>query len=111
MHRRKTAVLKTETKLVPSTPKAAASVTIDYPRPNEKVNPGHYAIRVTATEGTPSVMVSIDGGGFSSCRFDGGYWYFDYQASEGRHSVVARTSDGSAETRARRFEVLNGNHH
>ena len=111
MHKRKTAVLKTETKLESSTPKVEASVTIDFPRPNEKVNPGHYAIRVTATQGAPSVMVSIDGGEFSSCRCDGGYWYFDCQASVGRHSVVARTADGSAETRARRFEVLNGNHH
>ncbi|MFA6317632.1 MAG: hypothetical protein WC943_09445 [Elusimicrobiota bacterium] len=110
MHRRKTAVLKTETKLVSSTPKVETSVTIDYPRPNEKVNPGHYAIRITATEGTPCVMLSIDGGEFQNCRFDGGYWYFDWQASAGRHSVVAKTSDGSAETRARRFEVVSGNH-
>ncbi|MBI5622983.1 MAG: hypothetical protein HY924_04305 [Elusimicrobia bacterium] len=103
-------MLKTETKLMPATPRTETSVTIDYPRPNEKVNPGHYAIRITATEGTSSVLVSIDGGEFLHCRQDAGYWWFDWQASTGRHSVVAKTGDGLTETRARRFEVLNGNH-
>lgn len=104
-------MLKTETKPVTTTPKNETSLTIDYPRPNEKVNPGHYAIRITATGGTPCVMASIDAGEFASCRYDNGYWWFDWQATSGRHSVVARTSDSAVETRARRFEVVSSGNH
>lgn len=111
MPRRKTAVLKTETKPAASPVKVESTVVIDYPRPNEKVHTGHYAIRVTAKEGAPRVMVSIDGGEFAPCRSDAGFWWFDWQATPGRHSLVAKKVDSTNETRARRFEVVsNGNH-
>ncbi|MBI5209028.1 MAG: Ig-like domain-containing protein [Elusimicrobia bacterium] len=112
MHKKKAVATKTESKPV-AVSKSAASVTIDYPRPNEKVMPGHYTVRVAASGGTPNVVVSIDGGEFAPCRSAAGYWWFDWQATPGRHSLVARMPENAVETRARRFEVIangNGNH-
>lgn len=70
--------------------KSVPQIVIDYPRENERVFPGHYAIRI----GTPAlgqVEVSIDKGQWQACRLTNGYYWFDWWVSEpGSHSIAAR---------------------
>ncbi|MBI5597715.1 MAG: hypothetical protein HY928_16635 [Elusimicrobia bacterium] len=77
----------------PKTPKAAA-VVLDFPAREEKVAPGHYAIRVAANSDL-SVEVSIDGGEWLACRPAVGYYWFDWAPTQaGEHRIVARAKNG-----------------
>lgn len=74
---------------------SGAVIEIDYPQPNEIIQPGHYALRISA-RGTGQVEVSINKGDWQPCRQDVGYYWFDWNAQEpGKKKIVARIkSDG-----------------
>ncbi len=73
---------------------AAAAVSIEYPRENEKVMPGHYAVRVTGYPGD-QVQLSINKGEFQDCRFGAGHFWFDwYPVKSGKYTLVARLKKG-----------------
>lgn len=75
------------------TPKAPA-VILDFPVQEEKIVPGHYAIRVAANP-EMKVEVSIDGGEWSECRPAVGYYWYDWTPSAaGEHRIVARAKNG-----------------
>ncbi|MCX5794517.1 MAG: hypothetical protein NTY77_03360 [Elusimicrobia bacterium] len=61
---------------------------IDYPRSGEKVQRGHYAVRISAPAG--ECHVAIDGGGWHSCRRDAGYFWYDWRPAPGAHHIVVR---------------------
>lgn len=63
-------------------------VVIDHPIDGEKVNAGHYAIRIGAS--SEPVEISIDKAEWKSCRHAGGYFWFDWHISQGEHRIVAR---------------------
>lgn len=78
--------LETEGKNPPN----AGMVTIDHPGKNEKINPGHYAVRISAD---PDVVVelSINGGEWAACRYSSGYYWFDWVPGEaGSYELTAR---------------------
>ena len=74
----------------PAVPAAADNkLNIDYPQAGEKIQRGHYAIRISGSDG--ECHVSIDGGGWQSCRSDAGYSWYDWDAQPGSHHISART--------------------
>jgi len=78
----------------PATPASRYAVTIDHPVDGERiVYTGHYAVRIgTPNEGV--VQLSLDGGEYRSCRFGGGYWWYDWHGiPAGQHTLVARLVD------------------
>jgi len=75
----------------PRPPKLA--VAVDYPRENEAVRPGHYAIRLTAA-GASSVQVRLDGGDWLPCREDVGHSWFDWAPRPGAALIEARARSG-----------------
>lgn len=80
-------------------------LSIDYPQAGETVRPGHYSIRISATLPVALVEVSVDGGTWTPCRQDAGYWWYDWTNFEtGEHRLRARVpaSDGIKEARAER---------
>lgn len=84
--------------------KAPRWVNIDYPRPSEKVQKGHYAIRVHAPWATET-QISIDGMSWQDCRSDVGFFWHDWHPSaSGAKKINARSRNGAgawtkAETR------------
>lgn len=67
-----------------------SDISIDYPKIGEKLNPNHYAIRISASGGD-NIQISIDKNDWMPCRQEGGYYWFDWHSiSEGRHEIVAR---------------------
>ncbi len=92
---------------VPKTPRAPArpaakaaaskkpglSVSIDYPRENEAVRPGHYSIRLTAA-GAGSAQVRLDGGDWLDCREDVGHYWLDWAPRPGEVRIEARARAG-----------------
>ena len=53
-------------------------MTIDFPLPGEVIAAPHYSMRLTAGRDA-DVRVSIDGGAWRSCRWSGGYWWYDWE--------------------------------
>jgi hypothetical protein len=83
------------------TPPAAQSqsnsktyLTIDFPIEDEKVQGLHYAIRIgSSNEGR--VEISFNGGQWNPCRFNSGYWWFDWGwFMRGDYKIIARMVDG-----------------
>lgn len=67
-----------------------SDVTIDYPKTGDRIQPHHYAIRLSALGGD-SVQLSIDKGDWMWCRHAGGYWWFDWHSiPKGNHKLTAR---------------------
>lgn len=65
-------------------------VIIDYPQNGEKINSANYTIRI-GSSGDGSVQISINNGEWLSCRFDSGYYWFDwYSIPAGKHQCIAR---------------------
>ena len=70
---------------------------IDYPPEEATVAPGHYAVRVSASEPLIEAEVSVDRGPWQPCRHACGFWWHDWSGgAAGEHSVAARgtTRDG-----------------
>ena len=75
-------------------PEPAPAVAVGYPRENEKVFPGHYAVRLTGYPGD-QVQISINNGDWQDCRFAAGHFWFDwYPMKPGKYSLVARLKRG-----------------
>jgi hypothetical protein len=70
-----------------------AKVIIDYPTELETVSGLSYSIRVGATnEG--SVEISFNEGEWKPCRFNCGYWWFDWgYFKPGEYKILARMVD------------------
>jgi hypothetical protein len=72
----------------------AADIHIDYPREEELIIPGHYAVRLS---GLPDaqVEISINEGEWQGCRTAVGYYWFDWEpATPGEVTLVARIKAG-----------------
>lgn len=77
-----------------SKPAKAPAVNLDYPKEGEALNPGSYAIRVSAAC-DHKVEISIDGGPWAECRHSVGYFWYDWAPSgSGEHRIVARAKKG-----------------
>jgi len=71
------------------------NLSIDYPQEGERVNPGHYSIRVSAIG--EQTQVSIDNGTWQNCRQDSGYDWYDWNPEgTGTHRITARTRVNNA---------------
>lgn len=71
------------------TKKLKDQLIIDYPKEGEILNPKHYAVRISASDG--EVELSIDGSDWISCRKSVGYYWFDwYYILPGKHKCLAR---------------------
>jgi|GEM_PF-949477 hypothetical protein len=70
-------------------------IWIDYPQEGETLFGSNYVIRL-GVGGADSVDISIDRGSWLPCRFAAGYWWHDWTATPGKHTIVARmqTADG-----------------
>lgn len=83
--------------------KSTKYVVIDYPKENEVITHPNYTIRIDSSDNS-IVEVSIDGGGWQSCRYadDGSgafYWWFDWSNySVGEHKIVARIRNDKGRT-------------
>ncbi|MCK4659256.1 MAG: hypothetical protein KAV82_07005 [Phycisphaerae bacterium] len=65
-------------------------VTIDFPTENEVIESAVYTIRLGAGASTNNALVRIDGGEWSQCRFEDGYWWFDWaDYDSGAHEIIA----------------------
>lgn len=78
-----------------------STLSIDYPQVGEKVACGHYAIRISGSEG--ECQAAIDGGEWQSCRSADGYSWYDWCPTEtGEHRISVRTRIGSRGVNAER---------
>ena len=85
------------------------SVRVEYPGEGEVIAQKSYTVHIAASPGAVGVEVSIDGGGWLSCRQALGLWWHDWSPCEkGDHELVARVlmGDGTTSDSApRRFTV------
>ena len=71
-----------------------SKLDIDYPQAGEKVERGHYAIRISGCEG--ECQVSINDDNWQSCRSADGYCWYDWSPTEtGRQLISARVRSGN----------------
>ncbi|MCG3205593.1 MAG: hypothetical protein KCHDKBKB_02315 [Elusimicrobia bacterium] len=85
---------KIKEKKSPSQENKALSIAIDYPREEELIIPGHYAIRLSATPNS-QVEISINSGEWQGCRTALGYYWFDWEPkTAGEITLVARQKTG-----------------
>ena len=76
----------------PPAPAAPALVSVDYPKPRERVVSREYTFRIS-TEAEGHVEVSIDDDAWLPCRQAAGFWWHDWSGyGPGPHSVSARIS-------------------
>jgi hypothetical protein len=69
-------------------------LNIDYPQPGEKVQRGHYAVRISA-DGA-QCQVSVDDDSWQDCRVADGYSWFDWTPEKaGSHRIAVRARAGS----------------
>ena len=73
--------------------KKPLSVSIDYPKDAERVRPGHYSIRLTASLAS-SAQVRVDGGDWLDCRQAVGHFWLDWSPAAGNALVEARARSG-----------------
>ena len=67
---------------------------IEYPLEGERVQPGHYAVRIAAG-GATEVEISVADGPWQPCRESVGYHWFDWApAGSGRSALTARARSG-----------------
>ena len=81
-------------------------LTIDYPKANELLWGGHYAVRINAPRGE-KVDISIDGRDWALCREEAGHWWFDMCGlADGEHKLAARMiKNGEVVVSLRKFKV------
>lgn len=71
-----------------------AHVAIDYPIESEIVSGLAYSIRIGASSNGGSVEISFNEGEWQPCRFNSGYWWFDWgYFKPGQYNIVARMID------------------
>ena len=67
--------------------------SIDYPQAGEKVQRGHYSIRVSGCEG--ECQAAIDDGDWQNCRNADGFSWYDWSAEQsGAHRISVRVRSG-----------------
>jgi hypothetical protein len=75
---------------LPAPPAAPAFVTVDYPRPGERVVWPVYTIRLSVLSGGEA-EISIDDEAWMPCREAAGFWWHDWSGyGRGAHKVCAR---------------------
>ncbi|MCX5786240.1 MAG: hypothetical protein NTX59_11185 [Elusimicrobia bacterium] len=81
-------------------------ITIDYPKTNEVIRGGYYAVRISAPRGE-KVEVLVDGSDWTLCRNEAGHWWFDLSdLADGEHKLAARIlKDGEAVVSLRKFKI------
>jgi hypothetical protein len=90
----------------PAAPKGYA--VVDFPQEGEIVTSAHYAFRIGASA-ADRAEVSVDDRDWAACRFNSGYWWFDWSGyGSGPHTVVARIpgNKGFVKSKPRHFTVL-----
>lgn len=77
-------------------------VSIDYPQSGEKVNRGHYAIRISA--GKRECQVAIDKNPWQKCRSADGFSWYDWSpAKPGAYRISARIRVGNKWVKSERL--------
>ncbi|OVE75523.1 hypothetical protein BVX98_07345 [bacterium F11] len=72
-------------------------VSIDYPLDGEKINKGHYAIRISVSEDRPT-EISINGKEWKPCRSADGFKWFDWTVENpGKTKIISRVHNGTNE--------------
>ena len=67
--------------------------TIDYPQAGEKVQRGHYSIRISGCAG--ECQAAIDEGDWQSCRVADGFHWYDWSPEKpGSHRISVRVRSG-----------------
>ena len=86
------------------------AVRVEYPGEGEEIAGTSYAFHLAASPGAVAVEISIDSGGWVSCREALGLWWCDWSALEkGEHEVVARVRMGdgtTSDSAPRRFSAV-----
>jgi hypothetical protein len=88
-------------------------IAIDYPKQHERIVSENYTFRFTASVAEEErVVVSVDDGPFSPCRFSDGYWWYDWAGYRSHHhrliaKIVSLNGDVVSEA-VRRFLVSLG---
>lgn len=78
-----------------------SKLSIDYPQAGEKVNCGHYAVRLSA--GGSECQISIDDSPWQTCRCGDAFsWYDWFPGQIGYHRISVRTRVGSRWVKADR---------
>jgi hypothetical protein len=83
----------------------ALDVAIDYPKEEELVLSGHYAVRISATP-EAQVEISFNDGEWNGCRTSLGYYWFDWNPAELGETVIkarVRVGAGRWKVSAERF--------
>ena len=64
-------------------------LAVNFPRQNEVVSSSQYTVRVLAPDGVKRVGISIDQGGWKSCRPSVGFWWYDWSGyDDGEHEII-----------------------
>ena len=72
-----------------------AYLMIDHPVEMETIYGNHYAVRIGASS-DGYVEIAFDNGEWHPCRFDAGYWWFDWTYfPKGNHSMSVRLVDAN----------------
>jgi|SRR5581483_6806731 len=95
--------------IVPAAVKPAAApsleIIIDYPKEEELVLSGDYAVRLSGTS-EAQVELSVNGGEWLGCRRSVGFYWFDWTPTETGEAVLKarlRVGDGRWKMSAERF--------
>lgn len=85
---------------------ANAYVTIDYPLADETIRQCHYVFRIGASS-NGHVELCLNNGEWMPCRHSVGYWWYDWNATSGNYTAMARitTPNGVVTTKTVRFKV------
>ena len=74
---------------------------VDYPQAGEKVQRGHYAVRISSAGS--ECQISINEGDWQDCRHADGFAWFDWQPeTAGSHRISVRTRQGAKWVKADR---------
>jgi len=83
------------------TQERSGKLNIDYPQAGEKVQRGHYSIRISA-EGA-QCQVAVDNGSWKDCRVADGYSWHDWTPEKpGAHRIAVRARSGNKWVKAER---------
>jgi hypothetical protein len=77
--------------------KCNSYIIIDYPFESENINGWHYTVRVGASD-EGYVELSFNDGEWVPCRFNSGYWWFDWSyLTPGEYLISARLVNPSGD--------------
>ncbi|MFI5348916.1 MAG: hypothetical protein ACHQ2Z_05185 [Elusimicrobiota bacterium] len=88
-------------------------IAIDFPKQHERITSASYTFRLSASVGEGErVLVSVDDGPFSPCRYAEGHWWYDWEGYRSHHHrLIARIEAANGDLvseAARRFLVSLG---